>query len=201
MGQRVRILRDVPQVKLVGRQIGPFLAGQEVELEPWEAKVFERHGLAEPVQRLNIAEVRKLLLAEERTAWIGALPPDFYEMIPQAVSSLRAEGQPEKLEEFRAAVWSLLELRLEKLLRAAFSPADLEDLPSREKFLINRLAKVIKDWNEWLDDLFEKKVGEEAGGHDEKFGGNIRDVVGNEADIQKQGVPSPDLHARGTAPP
>ncbi|MEM2908343.1 MAG: hypothetical protein QXP65_04010 [Candidatus Hadarchaeales archaeon] len=201
MVQRVRILKDVPQVKLVGRQIGPFAAGQEVELEPWEVNVFERHGLAEPVQRLTTAEVRKLLLAEERTAWVGVLPPDFYEMIPQAASSLREEGQLEKLEEFRAAIWSLVELRLEKLLRAAVSSADLGDLPPREKFLVNRLAKVIKDWNEWLNDLFEEKVGGEAGERDEKFGGNIRDVVGNEADIQKQGVPSPDLHAGGTAPP
>ncbi|MCS7131166.1 MAG: hypothetical protein NZ934_00320, partial [Hadesarchaea archaeon] len=59
-GQRVRIVKDVPQIKLVGRQIGPFSAGQEVELEPWEANVFERHGFAEPVQKLTTAEVRKL---------------------------------------------------------------------------------------------------------------------------------------------
>lgn len=201
MGQRVRVLKDVPQVKLVGRQIGPFVAGQEVELEPWEADVFERYGFAEPVQRLTTAEVRKLLLAEERAAWVGVLPPNFYEMISKAASSLQEEGQLEKLEEFRVAVRSLVELRLEKLLRAVVSSADLEDLPPREKFLVNRLVKVIKNWNEWLNDLFEKKVGEEAGGRDEKFGGNIRDAVGIEADIQKQGVPSPDLHTGGTASP
>ncbi|MDI6819487.1 MAG: DNA replication complex GINS family protein [Candidatus Hodarchaeaceae archaeon] len=201
MGQRVRVIKDLPAIKLVGRQIGPLVAGQEAEFEPWEAGVLERHGYIEPIQRLTTIELRKLVLVEERSHQLEPLPPDFYSSIAQQIAYLRATGQQDKVEEFQSAVDALLEVRVQKLLQSALSPASAENLPPEEKFLVNRLAIALEGWSQWLSKLFEKKAGEEAGKHDEEFGGNIRDVVGNETNIQKQGVPAPNLYTRGTTTP
>lgn len=44
MKEHVRVLKDMQEVKLVGRQLGPLTAGEETELWPWEAEVLSVTG-------------------------------------------------------------------------------------------------------------------------------------------------------------
>jgi len=197
MKQRVRIIRDFPVVELVGRQLGPFTAGQEAELEPCEAVVLVKHGFAELDPKITVTELRKLQLAEERILEPAPLPLGFYVSLTQHISNLRAANQQEEIEELRTAVAALVEVRTPKLVRAAISPVATENMSPEEKLFVNRLMVVLEDWNNWLESLFEK---EEVGGNG-KFGGAVRHAVGGVPDIQKQGVPAPDVHASGTAAP
>ncbi len=154
----------MPEIKLVGRRIGPLVAGQEAEFEPWEVKVLERHELVEPIQRLTTAELRKFMLAEERASGLGLLPSNFYAMLAQRAASIQTSGQPDEIGEFRAAAGTLAEIRTHKLLQAALSPANAENLLPEERFIVNRLAMALEDWGRWLSELIEKEaeIGETA---------------------------------------
>jgi DNA replication initiation complex subunit (GINS family) len=138
--------------------VGPLVVGQEVEFEPWEVMMLERRGLVEPVQKLTTAEIRKFMLAEERTPKLGHLPSNFYAMVAQRATSIQKSGQPDEIEEFRAAAGALAEARTHKLLRAALSPANAENLLPEERFFVNRLAMALEDWGRWLSELIEKEV-------------------------------------------
>jgi hypothetical protein len=158
MKQKVRATRDLQKIKLVGREIGPLSSGQEAEFEPWEVAVLEHHYFVKPIQELTIAELRKLSLEEERSTRLGPLPPNFYEMIRQTIRRLRKAGQSDLAGEFQAEVEALTEIRIRKLVLASLSPADAKNLLPEEQFLVNRLAVALKDWEQWLGELFEKEV-------------------------------------------
>ena len=191
MKQKVRIRRDFPAVSLVGRQLGPFVAGQELELEAWEASVFEKHGFGEAIQKLKLIELKKFMLEEERKSELAVLRQDFYTSLLHTISDMRAKEQLEEIEELRSAVVAFSEMRLQKLVRLATSQMPSENLLPEEKFLVNRLVIAIEDWNKWLESLFQKEeVGENG-----KFGGTFRHAVGGTPDIQKSGVSATDVHA------
>ena len=198
MKQRVRIVRDFPALKLVGRQLGPFAAGQETDLEIFEAAVLERNGFAESLQKITPTELRKLMLEEERISEPAALQQGFYASLAQCVSDSRKAGQQEEVEELHAALAALIETRVQKLVRLATSPPVPENLLPEEKFLVNRLTMVLEDWNRWLENSFRK---EEEVGEIGKFGGTIRHVVGGAPDIQKSGVSASNVHTGGTTAP
>lgn len=191
MKQRVRIIKDLPEVKLVGRQLGPLTEGEEVELEGREVAILERHGFAEPFKKLTLTELRKLILAEERESKLVPLEADFYSSVVRRISSLRAAGDHETAGEIKAQVAALVEIRVSKLVQLALSPESAEDLPPEERFLINRLAATLDGWSRQLSESLEK-IGEEV--EKNEFGGPVRHVVGDEADIQKPRVPAPELH-------
>ena len=186
-------------MKLVGRQLGPLVKGEETELEAWEAAVLERYGFAEPLQKLTLVELRKLLLAEEREFELTPLPDDFYSSIAQEIAFARAAGEHGKAEEIRTQVSTLMEVRIPKLVRFALSPEGAGPLPPQERFLINRLAATLDMWGKRLNESIEKA--EKEVGKNEEFGRPVRHAVGDEADIQKPGVSATELHTRGTTTP
>lgn len=162
MKRWARAIRDIPEIKLVGRQLGPLAKGQKLELEPWEEAVLRRYGFVEPLQEFGVTEVRRLLLAEEREPGPARLPADFYAVVAQQVECLRSAGE---LEEFRGLILALAEVRIPKLLRLALSPSDARELPPEERFLVNRLAAVLNEFGGRLKRLLEGGAGEEAEMH------------------------------------
>jgi hypothetical protein len=197
--RQVRVLKDLPAIKLVGRQLGPLAEREETGLEAWEAAVLERHGFVEPLQKLTPAELRKLLLAEERESELTPIQDDFYSLVAQEIAFARAAGEHEKVEEIRTQVVALMEVRVPKLVRLALSPESAGPLPPQERFLINRLASTLDNWSKRLNESIEE-AGEEVG-KNEEFGRPVRHAAGDEADIQKQGVSATELHTRGTTAP
>lgn len=191
MKEHVRVIKDMPELKLAGRQLGSISDGEEITLWSWEAAVLERHGIVVPTKKPTISELRKLVLTEERSSGLATLPENFYSSVIHEISNLRAGGDPEKAGGLKAQTMALLETRLPKLLRLALSPESLGEMPLEERFLVNRLAGVLENWNQGLSESFEK-VGGEAG--KDEFGRSVRHVVGDEADIQKPRVPTPELH-------
>jgi hypothetical protein len=192
MKEHVRVLKDMQEVKLVGRQLGPLTAGEETELWPWEAGVLERHGIVMLTMKPTAAELRKLILMEERSSGLAPLPEYFCSSVAREILTLRATGDIEKADGLKAQILALVEIRLPKLVRLALSPDNLGGLLLEERFLINRLADMLENWGRGLSESFEK-AGEEA--EKDGFGGPVRHAVGDEADIQKPRIPASELHA------
>lgn len=192
MKKRVRVLKDMQEVKLVRRQLGPLAADEEAELWPWEAEVLERHGIVTSTQKPTFAELRKLILMEERSSMLASLPEDFYSSVAREISTLRATGDLEKADGLKAQTLALVEIRLSKLVRLALSPNNISGLSLEEHFLVNRLADLLENWGRGLSESLEK-AGEEA----EKNGAGrvVQLAAGDEADIQKPRIPASELHA------
>jgi len=193
--QRVRILKEIPEVKLIKRKLGPQSIGDELELWAWDATVLKRHGIAEILQDPTVPELRKLVLAEERSLEPCPLPEGFYNSVARNASIFLSEGKREEAKELESQFFSLLEIRMPKLVRLALSPETPVGLQPEEHFLVNNLAEIIENWTRRLRRLFESK--EEVGKNEP--GRSVQHVAGNEADIQKQRVPASELHAGGTA--
>jgi DNA replication initiation complex subunit (GINS family) len=182
MKRRVRLLRDLPGVRFVGRELGPFAAGEEVDLWPWEAEVLERNGFVVPVQKTTPLEVRKLILSEERSSALAPLPEDFFLSLSQEISALRRAGEVKKADELKEQALTLVEIRLPKLLQLSLSPESASGLSIDERFLVNSLADIVEDWKKKLSESLEK-TGEEA--EKNGTGGTVQHPAGIQADIQK----------------
>jgi len=166
--QRVRVVKDLPKLMLVGRKVGPVASGQEIDVWTWEAPVLERHGFVERIWKPTVAELRKLVLAEEKSPTLRELPLDFYLTIAGEVTRARESGEIEHLEELLDATDSLVETRVQKIVNLAVSGVKVKGLPPEEQFLLNRLTLVLNSWREWLGRFLGKRT-EEAGENGEKF--------------------------------
>ncbi|MFH1821291.1 MAG: hypothetical protein ABH852_02470 [Methanobacteriota archaeon] len=195
MKQRVRVLKDIPEVKLVKRKIGPWVTGDELELWVWDVAVLKRQGVAEVHQPTTASEIRMLVLAEERSLELSPLPEGFYNSIARGVSTLLHEGKKEAANELMSQTFSLLELRMPKLIRLALSPEVPSGLTPEEHFLANNVTETVENWNRRLREFFEFR--EEVGKNEE--GKSVQRVAGDKADIQKQGVSEAELYTRGAA--
>ncbi len=190
MKLRVRAIKELPEIKLVKRKLGPLAVGDELELWLWDVSVLKRNGIVDVPQALTAGEVRKLILSEERSLEITQLPEDFYSSITSAVSILSFEGKKDEANELMAQTRSLLEIRLPKLVKLALSPEAPAVLPVGERFLVNNVAELVENWTRRLSKSFE--LGEEV----EKYevGESVQHAAGNEAHIQEQGVSATELH-------
>ena len=196
MKQHVRILKDMPEVKLVKRRLGPLVSGDEMEIWAWDATVLKRQGVAEILQPTTASEIRMLVLGEERSLELSVLPDDFYSAIARNVSALLSEGKNEEANELMAQTFSLLEMRMPKIIRLALSPQVPSGLTPEEHFLANNVTETVENWTRRLRESLE--FGEEEVGKNEK-GRSVQLVAGDKADIQKQGVSEAELHAGGAA--
>ncbi len=195
MRQRVRVLQDIPETQLVKRKLGPLSSGDELEMWNWDAAVLKKQGLAEVVQPTT-ADIRKLILQEERSLEMSPLPEGFYEQIARGVSALLHDGKKEEADELVSQTFSLLEMRMPKLMRLALSPETPHGLTPEEHFLANTVTETVENWYRRLRERFV--VGEEEVGKHEE-GRLVQRAAGDKADIQKQGVPEAELHAGGAA--
>ncbi|MEM3453242.1 MAG: hypothetical protein QW835_06425 [Candidatus Hadarchaeum sp.] len=197
MKQHVRVIKDLPEVELVGRKLGPLAVGDETELWLWDANVLRSSGFVDFLQPITAAEIRKLVFAEERGSEPLSLPDNFYVSTASSLLSLLRGGRKKEADEIISQVFLLLEARLPKLVRLAFSPEVPFGLTPEERLLVNEVSEVIDDWNRRLKRLFEFR--EEVGKNGE--GRTVQYVVGDKADIQKQGVSEAELHSGGTTAP
>lgn len=185
MMQRVRFLKDFPQVGLAGRKLGPFPVDTEVDVWGWEANVLERRGFLEIKNALTSGDIRKCSISEERASELEPLSEDFYLSLRNTVAAARAAGDFGKAEEVKNGAQALLDVRLPKLLKLALSPESFKGIPPEERFLVNRLASTIDGWGRKLG----KIIGEEV--VKGEFRGALQHAVGSEAGIQEKGVSAP----------
>jgi hypothetical protein len=163
MKVKVRILREVPQLRLHGQALGPFEEGEEAELWSWQARALVKRGEAE-IEEISAVEIRRKIISEENSQELGGLPENFYPLIRENILRLRSAGREEEARELKSLTLALVDVRLSKLLRMIFDPESAPAVPE-ERFLLNQLFFVLNSWGSDLEKFLE--TGEEANPHDE----------------------------------
>lgn len=195
MKQKVKSAQNLPEINLIGRKIGPLSTGEETHVKPWEAAILERHGLIQSMDEYTPAGLRKRVIAEGRSSDLKELPECFYETLNHKIQILWSEDRFDEVKKMREALNSLIDMRVQKITHIATSSVSAKKLPPEEQFLVNHLSELIKNWKKRLDNLFEKIPEEEVGAHEEGIRRAIREIVGDAANIQKQRIPSTDIHS------
>ncbi|MEM2192189.1 MAG: hypothetical protein QXG38_01075 [Candidatus Hadarchaeales archaeon] len=160
MKQKVVFVKDLPQLVYSKKKLGPFEKGDETMLNCWEAEILEKHGFLER-KRILPAELRNIVISEERSEKLCELPEGFYLLIANEISSLKAIGEKEGAEEMKKRAIAIIHARLPKLLLQALSPEEATNTQSEEKFLVNQLAKTVESWIRSIENFLEG-YGEEA---------------------------------------
>lgn len=185
MDQIVKVVEEFPEVKLVGRKLGPFAEGKEIRVRPWEVPILEDRGLVEPVEDFSPVDIRKRLIAEEKSSQLEDIPPYFYISASHKLRKLRDKGETEEAKKLREALDSFISVRVRKLSKVAVSSIKPENLPPEEMFLLNRLFHVLRTWKKRLDRFFERIHNEEVGAPGKRIRRSIQGIVRNTADIQE----------------
>jgi DNA replication initiation complex subunit (GINS family) len=134
---KIRLLRG--NLELEG--LRELSEGEEVEVEEWTARNLIGRGLAELAEPLDLAELRRMILAEEREKGLRKLPDDF---LLRLSLSLQRAGEAEA--QMREAAEELLEVRVQKML--ANLPSRDENMLPEEASLFNLLSADLERWRE-----------------------------------------------------
>jgi DNA replication initiation complex subunit (GINS family) len=134
---KIRLLRG--NLELEG--LRELNEGEEVEVEEWTARNLIGRGLAELAEPLDLAELRRMILAEEREKGLRKLPDDFLLRL-----SLSLQRAGEAAAQMREAAEELLEVRVQKML--ANLPSRDENMLPEEASLFNLLSADLERWKE-----------------------------------------------------
>jgi hypothetical protein len=151
--------RACPEIKLGGLVVGPFDEGNEYEVCYWVASELEKFGIARLHQedQVDASKLNKIQWTEriQSHAQISQLPENFYPKLRRYLTVARAEivRDPEKTREYEKArqlAQDIINSRLKKVIAIASAPAQtdntLKNLANEEKFLYERLSKLISLW-------------------------------------------------------
>jgi hypothetical protein len=139
MKVRIRLLQENPGLP----GLEGTMAGEEIEVDEWTARTLLKRGLAELAEPLTLAELRRMILAEERERGPRQLPQDFFVRL-----SLALEQAGESRAQMVEAIEELLEARVQKILTSL--PYRSENLLPEEVVLLNLLSTQLEEWKEGL---------------------------------------------------
>jgi hypothetical protein len=157
----VRILanRASPEIKLGGLCLGPFEEGTEYEVYFWTALELEKSGIARihEEEKVDAARLNKIQWTEriQSPGQISKLPESFYPKVRRYLKNLKQEiaRDPEKVREYervRQLAQDIVNSRMKKIISIASTPAQTENalrnLADEEKFLYEKLFKLISQW-------------------------------------------------------
>jgi hypothetical protein len=164
---RITANRATPVIKLGGLDIGPFEEGNEYEVYYWVASELEKSGIVRLhlKEQVDVASLNKIQWTEriQTPSQISRLPEDFYPKLRRCLVELKMQivKNPEKMREYERVVHltqDIINSRLKKIISIASAPAQTENtlrnLSGEEKFLYERLFKVI---NEWKTQILEQR--------------------------------------------
>jgi hypothetical protein len=151
--------RTCPEIKLGGLGVGPFDEGNEYEVYYWVALELEKFGIAHfrEEEQVDAAKLNKIQWTEriQSPGQISRLPENFYPKVRRYLTKLKAEivRDPEKMREHervRQLAQDIINSRLKKIISIASAPAQTEsalrNLADEEKFLYEKLFKLISQW-------------------------------------------------------
>ena len=151
--------RSCPEIKLGGLGVGPFDEGNEYEVYYWVALELEKFGIAHfrEEEQVDATKLNKIQWTEriQSPGQISRLPENFYPKVRRYLTKLRAEivRDPEKMREHervRQLAQDIINSRLKKIISIASAPAQTEsalrNLADEEKFLYEKLFKLISQW-------------------------------------------------------
>jgi len=154
----VNVKASVRQIDLVAAKIGPFAAGTEVKMERWQAEVLSKWGIVDrPTDsRTLLLKAYTLRDKEQATRSLEEME-DVFQIIPEIVQSLQAEGQlVQKIGAVRALHEDLLTSRTNKITRIARMGQDpAEKLSPEELWLYHSLSRIFSVWRTETERLLD----------------------------------------------
>ena len=151
--------RNCPEIKLAGLTVGPFEEGNEYEVRYWIARELVKSGIARfrAEERLDSTKLYKIQWKErvQKIGQITKLPENFYPKLRRYLKELKetASKKPEKMREHEKVIQltrDIVNSRLKKIVSLASAPAQTEqilrNLTEEERFLYDRLYKLISEW-------------------------------------------------------
>jgi hypothetical protein len=156
---RIAANRNVPEIKLAGLSLGPFEEGNEYEVYYWAAQELEKSGIVRfrEEETIDAAKLYKIQWTErvQTGGQMSTLSKDFYPKYRRYLSELKKEvaKSPEKMREYervKQLTQDIVNSRLKKIIAIASTSARTEqvlrNLTSEERFLFERLYKLVSDW-------------------------------------------------------
>jgi len=151
--------RTCPEIKLGGLTVDLFEEGNEYEVYYWVALELEKSGIAHfrEEEQVDAAKLNKIQWTEriQSPGQISRLPENFYPKVRRYLTKLKAEivRDPEKMREHervRQLAQDIINSRLKKIISISSAPAQTEsalrNLADEEKFLYEKLFKLISQW-------------------------------------------------------
>ena len=164
--------RNCPEIKLAGLTVGPFEEGNEYEVRYWIARELVKSGIARfrAEERLDSTKLYKIQWKErvQKIGQITKLPENFYPKLRRYLKELKeiASKKPEKMREYEKVIQltrDIVNSRLKKIVSLASAPAQTEqilrNLTEEERFLYDRLYKLISEWRTQIIE-YEEEGGE-----------------------------------------
>ncbi|MHA1608149.1 MAG: hypothetical protein ACTSWP_11590 [Candidatus Freyarchaeota archaeon] len=145
---QVIVTKNMPQIALDDREIGPLMEGQTVSLPVWQVAPFIKANVVQckHEEAINLAELYNYLWNEEQQPPLQPLPDDFYIRLKIFIES-SSEGDRRKII---PVVKDLLLKRAEKIVKAALKAGHTkkvsENMLGEERILYQQLSKMISQW-------------------------------------------------------
>jgi len=151
--------RNCPEIDLPGLKVGPFEEGKEYQVRFWIARELEKTGMVRirEEEMLDAAKLYKVqwLESTQPARKLSPLAENFYSKLRIYLNGLKKEAvsSPEKMKEYEKAMNNardIIDCRLRKLISLASTSGQtsqiLENLAREERFLYERLFKLIGEW-------------------------------------------------------
>jgi len=156
---KVRVLRDLSELFLGGKKLGPLREGDEVEVPHWMAREMAKSKNVKILERepLDIMALSKIHWREgiPSSREIPPMPYDFYYKLRCLLSGLSEESghDPSKRIEFEKALSQskdIVNCRVHKILSlAAAAPqaeSALQKMAAEERALYDKLSSTVSEW-------------------------------------------------------
>ncbi len=158
------IIKDMPELTIAGKKVGPFAQSTETDLPNWALEKLVGYGYAEldpDEDYASLHEIQNIYRTEDDSPHKGLQPihPLLYSAINRQILQLRNERasmdpkQYDEIEKVKRLVDIISQKRLSKVLRVAISGAFQDkrrDMTVEERWLCGELSKLLSDWRKVL---------------------------------------------------
>jgi len=158
------VVRDMPEVVIAGKKLGPLTTSSQVEIPNWVIGILKNHGYIEIDQDedyTSIQYIQSVYRTEGDSPHKGlqSIHPLLYSAINIKLLELRSEKasldpkQYDEIERLRRLLGIISQKRLSKILRVAISGAyqdKRKDMTLEERWLCEELGLLASDWKNSL---------------------------------------------------
>ena len=172
---KVKILEDLPEIKMFTISIGPFKKGEETNIPYWIAKILKKDKIIDFLEEVeyDVEDLLKVKWKEQETPNIQIVGKEFYvktkETILNLIDELKEEDKfsinsqkLQKKERIQSLLKDIFARRIYKILRIATQghdqPKFLNSLTDEEALLYKHLRQIIKNWQNNFVEIDKKQT-------------------------------------------
>jgi hypothetical protein len=155
----VRVKVSLPRIQLVTTEIGPIMAGSEVDMERWKADILVQWGMVEsPSDSTSLLARAYANRDKEQAGRTIEHVDDIYHTIPDIIAALESEGLlTQKMGTVKTLLEDISSSRTNKITRAARMGQDpVDSLSPEERWFYANLRKVFDIWRKETERLVDE---------------------------------------------